>query len=67
MKISVITVCFNSEATIADTLRSVREQSYPDIEHIVVDGGSTDRTAEIVSAEGSQGCQVRLRTRSRNL
>lgn len=55
MKISIITVCFNSDATIADTLRSVRTQSYPDIEHIVVDGGSTDRTAEIVSAEG---CRV---------
>jgi glycosyltransferase involved in cell wall biosynthesis len=54
MKISVITVCFNSEATIADTLQSVREQSYPEIEHIVVDGGSTDRTAEIVSAEGGR-------------
>ncbi len=54
MKISVITVCFNSAATITDTLKSVREQSYPDIEHIVVDGGSTDRTAEMVSAEGSR-------------
>lgn len=53
MKISIITVCFNSAVTIADTLRSVREQRYPDIEHIVIDGGSTDCTAEIVSAEGA--------------
>lgn len=54
MKISVVTVCFNSAATIADTLRSVREQSYPDIEHVVVDGGSSDRTAEIVATEGGR-------------
>lgn len=48
-KVSIITVCFNSEATIRDTLESVRAQSYPDIEHIIVDGGSRDRTMDIVS------------------
>lgn len=48
MKISVITVCFRSAATIEDTLRSVAAQTHPDIEHIVVDGGSTDGTMAIV-------------------
>ncbi|MEC5398150.1 glycosyltransferase family 2 protein [Uliginosibacterium sp. H1] len=48
MKISIITVCFNAADTIADTLRSVAEQDYPDIEHIVVDGASRDGTQSIV-------------------
>lgn len=48
MKISVVTVCFNSASTIVDTLRSVADQSHPEIEHIVIDGGSTDGTAELV-------------------
>ncbi len=45
MKISIITVCLNSEDTILDTLNSVISQKYKNIEHIIVDGGSTDRTA----------------------
>ena len=44
MKISIITVCLNSEDTIVDTLNSVITQTYDNIEHIIVDGGSTDRT-----------------------
>lgn len=44
MKISIITVCLNSEDTILDTLNSVITQDYKDIEHIIVDGGSKDRT-----------------------
>lgn len=53
LKISIITVCFNSAKTISDTLRSVREQTYLNVEHIVVDGGSQDETLEIVSAAGA--------------
>jgi len=53
MKISIITVCYNSARTIAHTLRSVREQTYGNVEHIVVDGGSTDETLKIVAAEGA--------------
>lgn len=47
-RISVITVVMNSVDTIEGTLRSVRSQTYPDIEHIVIDGGSTDGTLEIL-------------------
>lgn len=48
MKISVITVCYNSEATIQKAIDSVVGQSFPAIEHIVVDGASRDATVEIV-------------------
>lgn len=54
MKVSVVTVCFNSAATIGETLDSVRRQTHHDIEHIVVDGSSTDTTMSIVrNREGS--------------
>jgi glycosyltransferase involved in cell wall biosynthesis len=52
LKISVITVCYNSAKTIGVTLRSVREQTFGEIDHVVIDGGSTDNTLEVVSAEG---------------
>ena len=48
MKVSVITATYNSGTTLRDTLESVLAQTYPDIEHIVVDGGSTDNTMELV-------------------
>ena len=54
MKISVITVSFNSAATIVDSIRSVASQSYPDVEHIVVDGGSRDGTQELVRSCGER-------------
>ncbi|MEY4868629.1 MAG: hypothetical protein RIT36_1528, partial [Bacteroidota bacterium] len=47
-KISIITVSFNSAQTIGDTLKSIAGQSYPNIEHIIVDGSSTDQTMQIV-------------------
>lgn len=49
MKISVITVVYNGATTIEATLQSVAGQDHPDIEHIVLDGGSTDGTVEIVA------------------
>ena len=49
MKFSIITATYNSAGTVLDTLNSVQRQSHSDIEHIIVDGGSTDNTLEIVS------------------
>lgn len=48
MKISVITSAFNAQKTISDTIESVAAQSYRDYEHIIVDGGSSDATMDIV-------------------
>ncbi|MBS1156628.1 MAG: glycosyltransferase family 2 protein, partial [Proteobacteria bacterium] len=48
------TVSFNAQETIVDTLRSVAEQSYHNIEHIVVDGGSKDSTVDLVIENSSR-------------
>jgi glycosyltransferase involved in cell wall biosynthesis len=48
--ITIITPSFNAAGTIAQTLESVRVQAYPGLEHIVVDGGSTDGTLDILDA-----------------
>lgn len=48
MKISIVTATFNSGATLRDTLESVLAQDYEDYEHIIIDGGSTDATLEVV-------------------
>jgi len=47
-KVSIITVSFNSSLTIRDTFNSVFAQTYPDIEYIVIDGGSSDNTVEVI-------------------
>lgn len=49
MKISIITACYNREATIGGAIESVLAQDYPDVEYIVVDGGSTDGTMDVVN------------------
>jgi glycosyltransferase len=49
LKVSIITAVYNRASTIADTLESVRGQDYPGIEHIVIDGMSTDGTDEVIS------------------
>jgi glycosyltransferase involved in cell wall biosynthesis len=46
--ITVVTPSFNAAATIEETLRSVRTQDYPHVEHVVVDGASTDGTVDIL-------------------
>ena len=48
MKISIITVCFNSSKTIEKTFQSIKNQSYQNLEYIVVDGGSSDDTLKII-------------------
>lgn len=52
MKVSIITVCYNSEATLRDTIESVLGQNYPNIEYIVIDGASSDATMDIVREYG---------------
>ena len=49
MKVTIITVCYNSINTILDTINSVAGQSYPNIEYLVVDGCSTDGTLELLN------------------
>ena len=47
-KVSIITVTYNSAATLTRTLRSIEKQTYPEIEHILVDGESSDATMSII-------------------
>jgi len=58
LKVSIITICYNSEKTIADTIQSVLSQTYNDVEYIIVDGASTDSTLEIVKSFGKQITQL---------
>jgi len=58
VKVTVITACYNSRRTIADSLRSVAAQSFPSIEHIVVDGGSTDGTLDVIRAHAARVAKV---------
>ena len=54
MRVSIVTVAFNSASTIVDTLDSVSRQIYPDIEHFVIDGGSSDGTVDLVRARAER-------------
>ncbi len=55
MRISVVTVAWNAAATIGDTLRSVAAQDYGEVEHIIIDGGSTDATAAVAATAARPG------------
>ncbi len=53
MKVSLLTVSFNSEFTIKDTVESILSQDHKDIEYIIVDGNSKDNTVEIIKSFGT--------------
>src|SRR5690606_36017588 len=55
---SIITIAFNNEKDIEATIRSVTNQSYTDIEYIIVDGSSTDKTLEIAKQYSHQISQI---------
>lgn len=50
MKISIITAVYNNKTSVLDAVRSVRSQTYRDIEHIIIDGGSIDGTRELIES-----------------
>lgn len=54
MKFSIITPCYNSELTITNTLDSIYNQKYKNFEHIIIDGGSTDGTVNIIKSHRSK-------------
>ena len=55
MKISIITISYNSSKTISETIQSVVKQNYEDLEYIVIDGQSTDNTDEIIRSYSYSG------------
>ena len=59
MKISIITITYNSEKTLSRALESVQSQTYPDIEHVIVDGASADGTRKMIERYAKQHPNVR--------
>lgn len=50
MKITIITITFNSSSTLQDTIESVLIQNYPNIEYLIIDGNSSDNTLDIIKS-----------------
>ena len=59
MKISIITISYNSAKTLQRALESVQSQTYKDIEHVIIDGASTDGTKELIEAYAKEHKNVR--------
>jgi glycosyltransferase involved in cell wall biosynthesis len=55
MQISLITVCYNSAATLEACIQSVEQQGYPELDYIIIDGGSNDGTVEIIRRYAAEG------------
>ncbi len=60
LKLSVITVCYNAQESIEKTMQSVLSQSYQNIEYLIIDGKSTDRTLDIVQEYQKKYDNIRL-------
>lgn len=60
MKVSIITVTYKSAATLSRTLRSIEQQTYPNIEHIIIDGESPDATIPIIHDYAARHSNVRF-------
>lgn len=58
MKISIITICYNSEKTIKETIESVLGQTFPDVEYVIKDGVSNDSTLKIINQMSKDNCIV---------
>ncbi len=61
LKISVVTATHNSAVTVCTTLQSIKDQTYTNVEHVVVDGVSTDDTVKLVRARGSEDTLLDVR------
>ena len=59
MKVSIITVAYNAEKTISDTIFSVLNQNYSEFEYILVDGNSSDNTVDIIKRYASKDSRIR--------
>ena len=66
VKVSIITPCYNAEKFIGKAIESVRAQTFTDWEHIIVDDGSTDNSAEIIASYTEIEPRLKLIRQSNN-
>jgi glycosyltransferase involved in cell wall biosynthesis len=59
LKVSIITAVLNAKETIKDTIEAVSVQTYEDVEHILVDGGSTDGTVDVIREYADRNRKIR--------
>ncbi len=58
LKVSIITVVYNSAETIGDCIQSVATQTFPNLNHVIIDGGSTDGTLDVISRFTSNDSRI---------